>query len=89
MSPKICPNPLTENVLISSLHEAIFRLETLRSLGVRLALDDFGTGYSSLTYLQQLPVQKLKIDKSFIGMIGDSGTKKALISTIVDMAHQI
>lgn len=58
----------------------------LLAMGVRLALDDFGTGYSSLTYLQQLPVKTLKIDKSFIGTILTKG-EKAIISTIVDIAH--
>ena len=89
MSPKICPHPLTENALIASLKEAISLLEALKSIGIRLALDDFGTGYSSLTYLQQLPVQTLKIDKSFIDMILNSGDKKTIICPIVDMAHQM
>ncbi|MEG6584883.1 sensor domain-containing protein [Dendrosporobacter sp. 1207_IL3150] len=80
---------ITENVLIASFKDSISKLEELQSMGVRLALDDFGTGYSSLTYLQRLPVQTLKIDKSFIDMILVPGSKKAIISTIVDMAHQM
>jgi diguanylate cyclase (GGDEF)-like protein/PAS domain S-box-containing protein len=80
---------ITESALIASLQEAISRLETLRAMGVRLALDDFGTGYSSLTYLQRLPVQTLKIDKSFIDRILDTGANKTIIRTIVDMAHQL
>ena len=80
---------ITENALIASLKEAISLLEALKSIGIRLALDDFGTGYSSLTYLQQLPVQTLKIDKSFIDMILNSGDKKTIICTIVNMAHQM
>ena len=58
-------------------------------MGVRLALDDFGTGYSSLTYLQRLPVQTLKIDKSFTDRILETGSNKTIINTIVDMAHQM
>ena len=89
----ILPNRLeieiTESALIASLQEAISRLETLRAMGVRLALDDFGTGYSSLTYLQQLPVQTLKIDKSFTDRILETGANKTIINTIVDMAHQM
>ena len=80
---------ITESAVIASLQEAISRLEALRAMGVRLALDDFGTGYSSLTYLQQLPVQTLKIDKSFIGRILETGANKTIINTIVDMAHQM
>ncbi len=87
----ILPNQLeieiTENVMIASLKESISKLEELQSMGIRLALDDFGTGYSSLTYLQRLPVQTLKIDKSFIDMILVAGSKKTIISTIVHMAH--
>jgi len=78
---------ITETVLIASLNESICKLSELRLMGVRLALDDFGTGYSSLTYLQQLPVQTLKIDKSFIDMILVAGSKKKIISTIIDIAH--
>ena len=80
---------ITENALIASLQEAISRLDRLKSLGVRLALDDFGSGYSSLTYLQQLPVQTLKIDKSFIARIGEGGAPKSIIGTIVEMAHHM
>lgn len=80
---------ITENALIASLKEAISRLEELKAMGVRLALDDFGTGYSSLTYLQQLPVQTLKIDRSFIGMIQEDSVRKPIIGTIIDLAHQM
>ena len=80
---------ITESALIASLQEAISRLEALRAMGVRLALDDFGTGYSSLTYLQRLPVQTLKIDKSFTDRILETGSNKTIINTIVDMAHQM
>ena len=80
---------ITETALIASLKEAISRLEMLKSLGVRLALDDFGSGYSSLTYLQQLPVHTLKIDKSFIDRIRESDTQKSIIGTIVEMAHHM
>ncbi len=80
---------ITESALIASLQEAISRLEALRAMGVRLALDDFGTGYSSLTYLQRLPVQTLKIDKSFTDRILETGANTTIINTIVDMAHQM
>lgn len=52
-----------------------------------MALDDFGTGYSSLSYLQRLPVTTIKIDKSFVDMILTDGTQKAIIGTMMDMAH--
>lgn len=78
---------ITETVLMSSLEESTRRLSQLKAMGVRLALDDFGTGYSSLTYLQHLPVETLKIDKSFIKTIPVVGTRKAIIGNVVDMAH--
>lgn len=87
----IHPNQLvieiTENALISSLKESNLKLRELQSLGVSVALDDFGTGYSSLTYLQRLPVNTLKIDKSFTDMILLDGSHKAIIASIVAMAH--
>lgn len=78
---------ITENALMASLEESICKLEELQAMGVRLSLDDFGTGYSSLTYLQRLPVKTLKIDKAFIDMILTDGTQKAIIGTIVEIAH--
>jgi diguanylate cyclase (GGDEF)-like protein len=80
---------ITETGLIGSLEEGARRLQTLKGLGFGLSLDDFGTGYSSLTYLQQLPVHTLKIDKAFIDMILLPGTKKAIIKSIIDMAHSL
>ena len=56
-------------------------------LGISLALDDFGTGYSSLSYLRRLPVQTLKIDRSFIADMSNHGTAAALADSIVRMAH--
>lgn len=78
---------ITENALMSSLKDTTSKLAELQIMGVRLALDDFGTGYSSLTYLQRLPVKTLKIDKAFIDMILTEGSNKAIIKTIVEMAH--
>jgi len=78
---------ITENVLLISLEDAVEKLTKLHSMGIRLALDDFGTGFSSLTYLQRLPVDILKIDKTFIDMISVDEAKTAIIGSIVDMAH--
>lgn len=78
---------ITENVLLVSLEEVICKLELLQKMGVRLSLDDFGTGYSSLRYLQRLPVNTLKIDKSFIDMIKIGENQPAVIGSIIHMAH--
>ena len=61
---------ITEGVLIDEPEKAIKRLEKLRALGLKIALDDFGSGYSSLRYLQRFPIDKLKIDKSFVAALG-------------------
>ena len=80
---------VTENVLIESMEESIQKLLTLKKLGVHLALDDFGTGYSSLTYLRHLPVNNLKIDKSFIDPILEDESQERFVRFIIEMAHSI
>jgi transcriptional regulator len=64
---------LTESVVLGNPEVALARLTALRALGVRIAIDDFGTGYSALSYLQQYPIDVLKIDKSFVDRIADGG----------------
>jgi EAL domain-containing protein (putative c-di-GMP-specific phosphodiesterase class I) len=65
------------------------RLREIRALGVRIAVDDFGTGYSSLAYLQQFPVDCLKIDRSFTNAITTSPESKALIGTLVQLGRDL
>ncbi len=78
---------VTESVFMESIEDSAQKLNQLRSWGVHLSLDDFGTGYSSLTYLRNLPVQTVKIDKSFIDLIAMEPKQADLIASIVDMAH--
>lgn len=78
---------ITESVFIESVDECVGTLNELRKMGVHLSLDDFGTGYSSLTYLRSLPVQTVKIDKTFIDLITTDPTRLALLASIIDMAH--
>ena len=78
---------ITESVFIESVDECVGTLNELRKMGVHLSLDDFGTGYSSLTYLRSLPVQTVKIDKTFIDLITTDPTRLALLTAIIDMAH--
>ncbi|MEA2393156.1 MAG: diguanylate cyclase, partial [Solirubrobacteraceae bacterium] len=61
----------------------------LRTLGVRLALDDFGTGWSSLTHLQRLPVDEIKIDRSFVAAMAAEARAAAIVSSTVDLAHAV
>ncbi len=80
---------VTEGVLIDDPDETRARLLELRALGVRLALDDFGAGYSSLSYLQQLPFDKLKVDRSFVSSLGQSANGGVIIQAIVTLARAL
>ena len=87
IAPQQLEVEITETALIESLGESIEKLRHLDALGIRLSLDDFGTGYSSLTHLRNLPVETLKIDKSFIDRILDSEEEENFIRSIIEMAH--
>jgi diguanylate cyclase (GGDEF)-like protein len=80
---------ITEGVLIDDPLAAKARLEDLRGLGVRLALDDFGSGYSSLAYLQQLPFDKLKIDRGFVAALDQSANTGVIIQAIVTLGRAL
>lgn len=80
---------ITESVLIEAMEENIGKLQRLRLLGVSLSLDDFGTGYSSLTYLHNLPVGTLKIDKSFIDTVLCGGERQQMVKSIVALGHAL
>jgi diguanylate cyclase (GGDEF)-like protein len=77
---------ITETALLQDESSAISILEQLRAMGVSIALDDFGTGYSSLSYLLRLPVDTLKIDRSFIQRVDEEAADAALVGAIVSMA---
>jgi diguanylate cyclase (GGDEF)-like protein/PAS domain S-box-containing protein len=74
---------ITEGVLIDDVSTAVSQLRVLRRSGVRVAIDDFGTGYSSLSRLAELPVDMLKIDRSFVGGLSESGTGRTVAETII------
>ena len=80
---------VTEGVLIDDPDETRARLLALRALGVRLALDDFGSGYSNLSYLQQLPFDKLKIDRSFVTSLGKSANGGVIIQAVVALGRAL
>ncbi len=87
--PALLELEVTESVLMDNVDVVVSRLQRLREIGVRVAIDDFGTGYSSLSYLQNLPLDVLKIDRSFINRLGGHCTKASLIDTIQTLAASL
>lgn len=90
-SAQIPPNPLrveiTESLLLDDTSTTIVTLNQIKSLGLEIAIDDFGTGYASLSYLQDLPLDKLKIDGYFIDMMENNGPD--IVHTIIELAHKL
>jgi diguanylate cyclase (GGDEF)-like protein/PAS domain S-box-containing protein len=80
---------ITESSVMHDPQHAQGVLQSLRELGVLLSIDDFGTGYSSLAYLKRLPLDRLKIDRSFIGGIPQDGDDAAIVETIIVMTHKL
>ncbi|KRB73252.1 hypothetical protein ASE01_21110 [Nocardioides sp. Root190] len=80
---------LTEGILIEDNGDVVAMLETLRSRGVRIVVDDFGRGYSSLAYLTRFPIDKIKIDRSFVQAITDEDSNAAIVDAIIVMAHAL
>ena len=80
---------ITEGVLIDNPDEMVKRIEDLHALGVRIALDDFGSGYSNLGYLQRFPLDKLKIDRSFVTALGSSANGGVIIQAIVALGRAL
>jgi diguanylate cyclase (GGDEF)-like protein/PAS domain S-box-containing protein len=80
---------ITESVLMDNAEKAIATLHELKAIGVHIAIDDFGTGFSSLSYLKRLPIDKVKIDRSFVGEIISDRSDAAIAQGIISMAHHL
>jgi EAL domain-containing protein (putative c-di-GMP-specific phosphodiesterase class I) len=80
---------ITESAIMFDPEGALASLGSLVDYGVRLSLDDFGTGYSSLSYLQRLPVTAVKIDKSFVEPLLSDETARAIVRSVVELAHSL
>ncbi|MDO8292426.1 MAG: EAL domain-containing protein [Gallionella sp.] len=87
ISPARLKLELTESMVLSDVTDIVTKMHALKALGVGLAMDDFGTGYSSLSYLKQLPLDQLKIDRSFINDIVSDQDDAMMVQTIISMAH--
>ncbi|CAA7616853.1 Predicted signal transduction protein containing a membrane domain [Magnetospirillum sp. SS-4] len=89
LSPKLLTVEITEGLLLANSEEIIAKLDHIRGLGVTLSVDDFGTGYSSLSYLKTLPVDVLKIDRSFIADMLDNLNDATLVDAIIALGHSM
>ena len=89
LSPHSLELEITESVFINNIEQAVHILEELRALGITVALDDFGTGYASLSFLRILPIDTLKIDKSFIMNMGIDNSAKNIVGDIISLGHNL
>jgi len=89
LDPNLIELELTEQILVQDFQVVQEKIEHLRSLGVSFAIDDFGTGYSSLSYLKRLPLDRIKIDKSFVNDITTDVNDAVIVETIIEMAKHL
>jgi EAL domain-containing protein (putative c-di-GMP-specific phosphodiesterase class I) len=89
INPMLLKLELTESSLQENIQDTIATMNALKAIGVKFSLDDFGTGYSSLQYLKQLPLDQLKIDQSFVRDLVSDSSDRAIVRTIIAMAHSL
>ncbi len=89
LKPDLLQLELTETIMLTGVHQAVETMNRLRSLGVGFAIDDFGTGYSCLTYLPALPFDSMKIDRSFVRDLHAKPESRAMVNSLVALAHNI
>jgi EAL domain-containing protein (putative c-di-GMP-specific phosphodiesterase class I) len=89
LDPRCLKIELTESTLMADVGSTAATLHRLKALGIELAIDDFGTGYSSLSYLKQLPLDTLKIDRSFVDGLGTDPQDTAIVRTVVALAKSL
>ncbi|MEW6314390.1 MAG: EAL domain-containing protein [Pseudomonadota bacterium] len=80
---------LTESLVMQHAEETITVMQHLKSMNLRLSIDDFGTGYSSLSYLKQLPIDRLKVDRSFVNDVASNPDDAAIVRAVISMAHNL
>ena len=89
LPPSLLELELTEGILLRDAQDALHRLESLAALGIGMSIDDFGTGYSSLGYLKRFPIQRLKIDRSFIQGLPADASDAGIVNAIIQMGRAL
>ena len=89
MGSEMCIRDRTESLLMQDVEEGILILQALKDLGLHVSIDDFGTGFSSLSYLKRLPVDKLKIDQSFVKDLTTDPGDAAIVTSMITLAHNL
>lgn len=89
IDPKHLLLEITENIFIADLQDAIEKLQYIKQMGIKIALDDFGSGYSSLSYLMQLPLDIVKLDRAFIQNVNKDKVKATIIKSVCEIAKEL
>jgi EAL domain-containing protein (putative c-di-GMP-specific phosphodiesterase class I) len=89
LDPRYLELELTESMVMHDGEQMIEALQAIKALGVHLSVDDFGTGYSSLSYLKRFPVDRLKIDRSFVNDLATDGDSAAIVRTIIALGSNL
>jgi predicted signal transduction protein with EAL and GGDEF domain len=89
VDPRFLKIEITESSIMADPAHALVIMTMIQAMGVRLSIDDFGTGYSSLTHLRQLPIDEIKIDKSFVGGMMTNDADATIVRTVIDLAHNL
>ena len=89
LDPRFLKIEITESSIMADPAHALAIMSLLQTQGIRLSIDDFGTGYSSLTHLRELPIDEIKIDKSFVLGMSESEADAAIVRTVIDLGHNL
>ncbi len=87
LPPKYVELEITENVVMTDISQAMETIVKLQNMGIKVSIDDFGTGYSSLSYLRKLPIDKIKIDRSFITEVASNDSDLTIVKSMIELSH--
>lgn len=87
LQPKYLELEITENVVMTDIDTAMSTIVNLQNMGIKVSIDDFGTGYSSLAYLRKLPIDKIKIDRSFINEVASNDSDMTIVKSMIELSH--